>query len=384
MGRSSSSSSSTSSSSSHRDDKTAKSPSSGNANANNAITNEAFLEILDEHIANKNTRDQYKRRLKLLVGVLNTWQDTLPESKRKNASTIVLWCLLHPRKCFGVIKEAYPNVQTAGNMLTFVLSLFKYAELKCRYEAPYKKWLKYHGKLGDQIEDKYKTNEPTLAQREKYISFDDMASVISALAKSKDPHKTLELSMEYSLISMYAEITPLRSDFGRIRVYARDKERKDRNYVVVGAEGGEGGEGGEDADKYYFVINHYNKTQMGKDGTMKPSKHIPITARLAGVFRESLQRWPRKYLFMSRRGNVLEKPAAYSKFVTSTYKKHFGKAVGTSMLRHIYVTEKVNANNQSVADRERIAESMGHSRHMQDLYKLFVTPPDASKRQADA
>ena len=254
-------------------------------------------------------------------------------------------------------------------MLTFILALFKYADLKCTYESQYKKWLDFHGKLSDKIEEQYKSNEPSPAQREKYLTFGDMQDVLQKMSM-EDPHKNRDQSVDYCLIAMYAEIAPLRSDFGKIRIYTKDKGHLHKNYVVLGD--------GEDAEAY-IIINHYNKTQMGKDGKMKPSKRIDISKTLRDVFRESMRRWPRKYLFVSRRGNVFDTSASYSKFVISVYKKHFGKPVGTSMLRHIYITEKVNLNSLSVLERENIAEAMGHSRNMQDLYKLFVQRSNDSR-----
>ena len=325
------------------------------------ITNDQFEKTIKAKIPNKNTRYHYTRRLGTLLKLLKAWQETLPKDEQKDESTLILWCMMHPRKCYPVLQKAYDSVQTQANMITFILSLFKYAELKCHYESPYKKWLQYHGKLSDKIEEHYKTNEPTDTQREKYVSFADMHKVLHGL-EAKDPHRTRDLSVDYCMIAMYTEIAPMRSDFGKIRVYTTDKEYKYKNYVVLG----------ENKDEAYFVINRYNKTQMGKDGTLKPSKRIDISPRLRSIFAESVRRWPRKYLFVSRRGNALEAPQAYTKLVISVYKKHFGKPVGTSMLRHIYITEKVNMNNLSVAEREKIAESMGHSRNMQDLYKLFI------------
>jgi hypothetical protein len=326
------------------------------------ITNEELKAIIDEKITNKNTRYQYQRRLNILLTLLKTWQEQHDTDKRKDDSTLVLWCMLHPRKCFPVVSQAYESVQTVANMITFILSLFKYADLKCKYDSPYKRWLAFHGEVSDRIEKQYKSNEPTETQRDKYLTFAEMQTVLHNMSASQDPHRTRDLSVDYCLIAMYAEIAPLRSDFGKIRVYTKDREFTHKNYVVLGDQDGES----------YFVINHYNKTQMAKNGKMKPPKRIEISKALRNTFVDSCKRWPRKYLFVSRRGHEFETSSAYSKFVIAVYKKHFGKPVGTSMLRHIYITEKVNANNLSVAERDNIADAMGHSRNMQDMYKLFV------------
>jgi integrase len=326
-----------------------------------AVTNDELKAILSEKIPNKNTNYQYRRRLIILLNLLNAWQERSDPSDRKDESTLVLWCMLHPRKCYPILSQSYDSVQTTANMITFVLSLFKYSDMKCKYESPYKKWLEYHGEISDKIEKQYKSNEPTETQKNKYLTFDEMHTVLKRMSE-KDPHRTRDESVDYCLIAMYSEIAPLRSDFGKIRVYTRERDITDRNYVVLG----------DEAEESYFVSNHYTKTQTAKDGTMKPSKRIAISTSLRKIFVDSCTRWPRKYLFVSRRGQEFETSAAYSKFVITVYKKHFGKPVGTSMLRHIYVTEKINSNEMSVADRESVADAMGHSRNMQDLYKLFV------------
>ena len=57
--------------------------------------------------------------------------------------------------------------------------------------------------------------------------------------------------------------------------------------------------------------------------------------------------------------------------MTATFKTHLGKATGVSLLRHMFINEKVDLNKLSIEEKEAIATAMGHTRSQQEQYKLF-------------
>lgn len=317
------------------------------------MDDQEFVAILDKKITNPNTRKNYKYRLsglqKRLRQYINDTGMKVPENR------LILHVLTHPRQYFPIIKAVYNNeTLTVKNMVTFLLSLVKHAELKCKIESPYKKWLSFHEEMAKLENERYSSNLPTEKQRQNYVSVDELQGAVDKLA-NESPQDSLKRSMQYCLLKMYTSIKPKRADFGAIRVYAgRDPHKKDRNYVVL------------TNDKSYFVLNHYNKTQ---------TNDIPIVEEinrdLVKTFRDSMMAHPRQFLFVGADRKPFKTSDAFGKFVMTTFKEHLGKSTGVSLLRHMFINEKVDLNKLSIVEKNAIASAMGHTRSQQEQYKLF-------------
>jgi hypothetical protein len=319
-----------------------------------AMNNAFFYDAINNNVDNERTRGNYKNRLNALIVRL------APDSPAQEHK-LVLHVLTHPRFYMPILEKSYNNkVATVKNMLTFILALYKYANLKCSLEATYKKWKQFHERYSAKEQEQYNSNEPTKSQVEKYTSFEEMNKKLREWP-SEDPHQDFKSSLHYCLISMYATIKPKRADFGRVRIFERDPRRTDINYLVLN-------------DVPRFVFNKINKThRAGSDAIIEP-----INKDLADTFSMSLSRHPRKYLFVGRDRKSFKTSNAFSKFVINTFKKYFGRSTGVSMLRHIYISEKMDMNKLSVQEKDDIAKSMGHSRRQQEQYK-FVNIPGESK-----
>lgn len=310
-----------------------------------------FKDALAKNIPNENTRNNYKYRLDGLERRLGTYYNTHQEQPPKH---VVLHVLTHPRKYYSVLQELYPETLTMKNMLAFVLALFKHADLKCQFESPYSKWKTYHEEYADKEYERYSKNLPSEKQRASYVSFEDMQRAVSELATKRPHQQSTKLSLQFSLLNMYLYIKPKRADFGCIKVYYNtDPQRSDINYIVLGKDS-------------YFVLNHYNKTQRDGDVIVEA-----IPKELAKVFVDSLKAHPRKYLFVGVDGHPFKTCNAYTKFVITTFKKHLGTNTGVSMLRHIYINERIDFNKLSIEEKDMIASAMGHTRKLQEQYKLI-------------
>lgn len=312
-----------------------------------------FVAILDKTISNPNTRKNYKYRLS---GLQKRLRQHMSETGMKvKEDQLILHVLTHPRQYFPIIKTIYNNeTLTVKNIVTFLLSLVKHANLKCKIESPYKKWLSFHEEMAKLENERYSTNLPTDKQRQNYVSVEELQRAVDKLAK-ESPHGTIKKSLQFCLLKMYTYIKPKRADFGAIRVYAgKDPHKKDRNYVVLSN------------DKSYFVLNHYNKTQ---------TNDIPIVEEidkeLVKTFRDSVLAHPRQYLFVGADQKHFKTSDAFGKFVKTTFKEHLGKSTGVSLLRHMFINEKVDLNNLSIMEKNAIATAMGHTRSQQEQYKLF-------------
>ena len=309
-----------------------------------------FYEKLKTKIINQNTSLNYSQRLNAL---LNNVKDFLDETKQNIPHKLMLHILTHPSKYKPIIENKYKNVElTIKNVLTLILSIFKHADLKCKYEKSYKKWKEFHAEYLHKENERYNKNLPTDVQRENYISFEEIEKVFKNI---KDPHSTMKSSLQYCLIAMYMKIRPKRSDFGNIRIFKTDPGKADINYLVLSAK----------KKDCFFVFNHLNKVSV------KESIIEPVNLSLKTIFLESLDKYPRKHIFVGQDEKPFKTPNAFGKFVTRTFETYFGKRVGTSMIRHIFINEKINLNELSGQEKDEFAQAMGHDRNQQEKYKLL-------------
>jgi hypothetical protein len=313
------------------------------------MKNVYFYRCLEEKIPNTNTKKNYEHRMNSLLKHMNGSRDA--DGEKIKGDVLVANIMTHPRHFFPLLQKSYTKDSTLKNMLTLILTLFKHSSFKCDYESSYDKWKEFHDIYSKQEKQMYNSNIASNTQKDKIVTFEEMKGVVD---KIDNPHKTLKSSMEYCVLNMYMEIIPKRADFGQIRVYLKDKQSTDKNYVVL------------DSNDSYFVLNHYNKTQKDKTETLKE----PVTDRLRRVFKQSLHHFPRKYLFVGQDNEPFKTSNAYTKFVIKTYEKYLGKKIGVSMIRHIFINEKVDLNTMTVEEKDKIAKAMGHSRRQQEQYKI--------------
>lgn len=318
------------------------------------MQDEEYYKIFQTKIENTNTSTNYSQRLNGLVRKITEHYETL-QNKKSQPKKLITHIITHPSYYIPIIEQRYDNNElTIKNIVTMILALFKYGELKCKYEAHYKRWKKVHEKYYEKENTRYESNLPTKVQKDKYISFEDLQKVYGEI---KDVHKDFKSSIRYCLFSMYMHIRPKRSDFGNIKVYrSKDPGKKDINYIFLHQ---------KNWQKSCFVFNHINKV------VIKEPIIEPIHQELYQIFQESLKKYPRDYLFVGHDLKPFSTANAYGKFVSRTFETYTGKKIGTSMIRHMFINEKINLNEMSIQEKNEYAHAMGHDRQQQEKYKLF-------------
>jgi len=104
----------------------------------------------------------------------------------------------------------------------------------------------------------------------------------------------------------------------------------------------------------------------GKHGVLE----VPLPADLCKEIHESLAEWPRQYLFVTRGDVPYTRSNSYVKWANGVLQKLFApKPVTLTMLRHSYINT-LDFNKMTVAERKEVAADMGHSKDMQELYRL--------------
>ena len=299
---------------------------------------ERFVKILIDTYENEKTRENYVSRIRGLM-------------KKVNASTL-LEILVNPDVYYPKIQKLYPSLTTRKNVLTVLLVMFREDEaLKTTHATEHTKWKKLHDDLTKHQDAKVRRSEPEAKQVEKYTSYEEIEAKYDEL-KKRGPHDTERHSMQFLLISILTHLRPKRADLGRIFIYKeKDPRKTDANYIVLRTKG-----------TSYLVMNVY------KTSTYHQTVEEDLPEGLVKDIQTSLARWPRDYLIRKDDGEPMSNNT-YSAFVKATFEQLFGRATGVSLLRHIYITEKLNFNDMTMEEQNEEAKLMLHTSGLQRQYK---------------
>jgi hypothetical protein len=297
---------------------------------------ERWTVLLDRVYTNKKTRENYTSRLRSLL---------------KHFDVKLIDILLNPDVYYPQIQKIYSSLTTRKNVLTLLLSLFREDdELKTKPEIQ-AKWKKLHDDLSKLQEAKIRRSEPEEKQIEKYTSYEEIEQKYNELRK-RGYHDTERHSMQFLLISILVHLRPKRADLGSIKIYKEiDPRKTDENYIVLRKKG-----------TSYLVMNVYKTSKY----------HQTVEEDLPeGLVRDieiSLARWPREYLIRKDDGLPMSNNT-YSMFVKKTFEELFGRSTGVSLLRHIYITEKLNFDDMTLEEQNDEAKLMLHTSGLQRKYK---------------
>jgi hypothetical protein len=263
--------------------------------------------------------------------------------------------IANPEDSYTIIRTAHANVNSRKNVLTVILALYKHSDkLKGILGAQHGQWRMYHDHMDSFQEAKYKKHAPDQKQLAKYTPFEDIETKYAELRKG-DPHKTRRDSLEYIMLSIIVSTPPKRSDYGRMHVYYdNDPNNKDENYIVLFT---------EKNTPSYMVFNNYK--------TAKYTNRVDqvLSLKTAKDIKDSFRRHPRDYLFVNRFGAPFSTNGGYSKFVIGIFSNLFGRETGVTMLRHIYITEKLSFDDMDDEELEDQARQMLHTTTLQRKYK---------------
>jgi len=297
-----------------------------------------WVDVLTRVYPNPKTRDNYASRLRGL---------------QRHIDKPLLDILRNPDVYYSEIQKAYPALTTRKNVLTVILVLFREDDvLKTpEYAATAAQWKKLHEDLTRLQIAKVKRSEPEQKQIDKYTSFEEIELKYQE-RKRKGPHATLKDSMRYVLLSIILHLRPKRADLGALEIYHGDDPRKTTaNYIVLRTDGSS-----------YLVMNLYKTSKYYQ------TVEEDMPEALVNDIQTSLRRWPRKFLFVKENGDPMSNNT-YSVFVKHTFEDLFGRSTGVSLLRHIYITEKLNFDDMTLEERDNEAKLMLHTSGLQQQYK---------------
>jgi hypothetical protein len=181
------------------------------------------------------------------------------------------------------------------------------------------------------------------------------------LMKDKNCHSILEKSQALVFMSYACSMPPKRSDLGSIKIFGSEPSQAEQedhpNYIVLPNE----------SQGRMVIAEH--KTAKYYEPIMEDLPEVFVR-----VLKESLDRHPRRFLFVNSKGEPFT-PQCISKWVIRKTRDIFGdKAPGISLLRHAYCTA-LDLNKLTGLQQDEVAARMGHSTARQMEYRFVNEKP---------
>ena len=220
-----------------------------------------------------------------------------------------------------------------------------------KYEKLYKT---YYEKMIDVAKElkSIPTEQKSDSQEKNWLSWEEVKQKHDELAsKANDSYENM---LRYMVLSLYTDLQPRRNlDYQIMNVVKshNDKMPEDRNYLSM--------------DDAKFIFNNYKTSK--KYGRQE----IDIPDSLMSVIRDYLKKHPLVKGKITKKTDVPflvyedGKPFSAVNSITRLLNKIFGKHIGSSMLRHIFLSGKYGDVTE---EQKKDAEVMGHSTSMQNDY----------------
>ena len=241
-----------------------------------------------------------------------------------------------------------------------VLSLFKD---KATFKKPYQHYYSAMMTKSQNAKEVEQKNEKTTTQKDNWLSWEDVEKHTAELyekaskfmgQKTLDPSQ-FDVLLQFMILALYTDIQPRRNqDYLDMYIVKKWTEAmpKDKNYLDMATK--------------HFIFNKYKTAK--KYGTQKEEIPERLWDRLSaylkyhplwrGVAKRKTD--PVKLLVASD-----GEPIVAVNAITRVLNKVFGKKVGSSMLRHIYLSSKYG---DTLAEMKKDSAAMGHSLEVQKTY----------------
>jgi len=243
---------------------------------------------------------------------------------------------------------------TQKTMLATIVSALSLMNQKSSYKKIFAYWYNRMMDKSNEARNKDTTiKSPT--QEKNWLSWDVILAHEKRLSEDAEEivkRKVLSVSdwntlLSYMILALYTKFSPRRNqDYQFMKVVKSEKQATnlDFNYYIT--------------DKQEFVFNKY------KTAKAHGEQKFEVPAELVNVINLYLKKHPgvskSPYFFLVQHDDT---PLPSVNSITRILNRIFGKNVGTTMLRHIYLSAKYD-----VTEMNEDAEKMGHTSGMQREY----------------
>lgn len=259
------------------------------------------------------------------------------------------------KEVIAELEQLYQNINTRKNMLNAIIIYGR------KIDYP-EKWLAYYAveidKLNSMLKAKINTNEKTDKQQENWLTADEIKKIIENLRK-EIPSNITTYSQYRSLmafLAVYLQFNfPRRNDWATMKLVNSEPDDKENNYIVMG--------GSSKTSK--FVFNKFKTVSKFGSQTFPLPDSMFYTLK---VYKPLIQNFSKDgFIFIRKDGEPLN-TNEFTKFFIATMKEKTGKKIGSSLMRHIVISEKFAVDKDELARRQQLAIQMGHSISQQMQY----------------
>lgn len=260
------------------------------------------------------------------------------------------------KEVIAEIRSFYPSLHSIKNMLNAIIIYGRSIDYN-------EKWLAYYGveidKIAIELKTQASTNQKTSTQSDNWIDIAQLDKILEDLRNDVPSkianYKSYRILMRYLALLLQLKF-PRRNDYVHMKIQS-DGETDDKtvNYAVIK----------QQHQKSHFTFNNY-KT-FAKYGSQK--FEIPTTIHYALKQYKSiiLQQSPDGFIFIKKDGDKMN-TNEYTKFFLQMMNEKSGKNVGSTLLRHIIISDKFKVSENELQKRQDIATQMGNSVMQQMSY----------------
>ena len=287
--------------------------------------------------------------IKTETEICDAYGDKLCETtKRQSAKKILNWLSYtpyesiremaeHPEESKSYLESA--NIkQTVSNYHVHMSAMVSYIKYVLQDDVLVKPWREMMRENWSEISDRYDENRPSEQQKDKIMEWSEIEAKRDRLEYG---------SMERLLLSFYTKIEPIRADYFATELIEEEEEEKEKadNYIIMGTR--------------RLVVRDF-KMKRKYDRIENT-----ISDELMDELRVSLQKNPRRYLFVMEDKKPYQTRKAFSNWACRVVSRVLEHPMTLTVLRHLYIMNK----DMSGKEMTEIAKRMGHSRAMQRVYE---------------
>lgn len=291
----------------------------------NDITMADFENQFDLKSLSESSKKKYLSQFKILRHIMDAKKDPHFLRKMENVARTV--------------DKAYDNLQTKIGYISLATTLSSRSKTKIP-EAITEKYRKYLKGLTDKHKNELKKNRLNGKQESRFLHWSDLVSSINLNGLNQN---------EFNVVKLYTKVAPRRAEYHLLKIIQKKNKKsklptdKKFNYLVLNKNG----------QPIRLIFNNYKTSNTYgaqsfdlNDGELDG---LDLSGKENGDF-----------LFTGVSGKEYSQPN-FSALVSESFQKAMGTPLSINDLRHIFITGYISNSKLSDAEKEKIAERMGHS-----------------------
>ncbi len=291
--------------------------------------------LIDERKISESTANQYLQTLWSLNG--------------KKPFNNLAWL-----KKYETIQNAINDYakSTQLNQLAVITTALSLVADKSTYKPAYNFWKEKMMSYRKEMEDNTNPHEKTEKQEENWITWDEVQKkkfglkedISSFLSTKNITSGQYDKLLQYVILSLYTDVPPRRNqdyiDMFVVKKLGKDAENN-RNYY--------------DMATHKFVFNKYKTAKKYGQQIVDVPPELQAVINTYFKFHPLAKAKQKEFRFLVKADGS---PLNTINSITRMLNKIFGKKVGSSMLRHIFISSKYG---DKIKELQEVAEDMGHS-----------------------